>query len=127
MIEAFARYPSLLIRPRLSTMFIWWNLLFLPMDLAFTLIFIPGVIAAFLGYFWIAGPLTLLTLPLAVFWNVVIYRIQRRMFVQQGLRVRRNYLGLVLYIIFYAVLMQPVSLWGYLSELAGRKKNWGTK
>jgi biofilm PGA synthesis N-glycosyltransferase PgaC len=127
MIEAFARYPSLLIRPRLSTMFIWWNLLFLPMDLAFTLIFIPGVIAALLGYFWIAGPLTLLTLPLAVFWNVVIYRIQRRMFVQQGLRVRRNYLGLVLYIIFYAVLMQPVSLWGYLSELAGRKKNWGTK
>jgi poly-beta-1,6-N-acetyl-D-glucosamine synthase len=127
MIEALHRHEALLVKPRLSTMFIWWNLLFLPMDLVFTLVFIPGVIAAFFGYFWIAGPLTLLTLPLAVFWNVVIYRIQRRMFVDQGLRVRRNYLGLLLYITFYAVLMQPVSLWGYLSEVVGRKKNWGTK
>ena len=127
MMEAFGRHDRLLVKPRLSTMFIWWNLLFLPMDTVFTLIFIPGVIAAFLGYFWIAGPLTLLTLPLAVFWNVVIYRIQRRMFLDQGLRVRRNYAALLLYIVFYAVLMQPVSLWGYLSELLGRTKSWGTK
>lgn len=127
MIEALQRYPALLFKPRLTTMFIWWNFLFLPMDLIFTFVFIPGVIAAFFGYFWIAGPLTLLTLPLAVFWNVVINRIQSRMFKDQGLRVRRNHLGLLLYVTFYAVLMQPVSLWGYLSELFGRAKNWGTK
>jgi biofilm PGA synthesis N-glycosyltransferase PgaC len=127
MIEALQRYESLLFKPRLSTMFIWWNFLFLPMDLVFTLVFIPGVIAALFGYFWIAGPLTLLTLPLAVFWNVVIYRIQRQMFHDQGLRIRRNYMGLLLYVTFYAVMMQPVSLWGYLSELFGRAKNWGTK
>jgi biofilm PGA synthesis N-glycosyltransferase PgaC len=127
MIEAFHIHEALLVKPRLSTMFIWWNLLFLPMDLVFTLVFIPGVILAFLGLFWIAGPITLLTLPLAALWNIIIYRIQMRMFRDNGLRVRQNYRALFLYIVAYAVLMQPVSLWGYLSEIVGRRKKWGTK
>ncbi len=127
LIEALHHHEALLVKPRLSTMFIWWNLLFLPMDLVFTLIFIPGVVLALFGYYWIAGPMTLLTLPLAVLWNLVIFRIQQRMFHDQGLHVRRNYAALGLYILAYAVLMQPVSLWGYVSELVGRKKNWGTK
>ena len=71
--------------------------------------------------------MTLLTLPLAALWNIVIFRIQRRMFHDQGLHVRRNYAALALYVVAYALLMQPVSLWGYVSELVGRKKNWGTK
>lgn len=127
MIEAFHHHEALIVKPRLSTMFIWWNLLFLPMDLVFTLVFIPGVILACFGIFWIAGPMTLLTLPLAALWNVIIYRIQRRMFRETGLHVRQNHLALVLYIIGYALLMQPVSLWGYVSELVGRRKKWGTK
>jgi biofilm PGA synthesis N-glycosyltransferase PgaC len=127
MIEAFNHHEALTVKPRLSTMFIWWNLLFLPMDLVFTFIFIPGVVLAFFGLFWIAGPVTLLTLPLAALWNIIIYRIQMRMFRESGLHVRKNYRALLLYIVGYAVLMQPVSLWGYLTELVGRKKKWGTK
>ncbi len=127
LVEALSHHEALLFKPRLSTMFIWWNVLFLPMDLVFTLVFIPGVVAALLGYYWIAGPMTLLTLPLAALWNLVIYRIQNRMFREQGLMVRRNYKALLFYILGYAVLMQPVSLWGYVSEIVGRKRNWGTK
>lgn len=127
LVEALGHHEALLFKPRLSTMFIWWNVLFLPMDLVFTLVFIPGVVAALLGYYWIAGPMTLLTLPLAAMWNLVIYRIQNRMFREQGLMVRRNYKALLFYILGYAVLMQPVSLWGYISEIIGRKKKWGTK
>ncbi|MCJ7420425.1 glycosyltransferase [Sphingomicrobium astaxanthinifaciens] len=127
LIEAFQHQQKLLVKRRLSTMFIWWNMLFLPMDAVFTIVFIPGVVAALFGYYWIAGPMTLLTLPLAAFWNLVIFRIQNRMFREQGMKVRRHYGALVLYILFYAVLMQPVSLWGYVSEILGRKKNWGTK
>ena len=97
------------------------------MDFVFTFLFIPGVILAFFGYYWIAGPMTLLTLPLAALWNVIIYRIQQRMFRDQGLRVRKNYKALLVYILGYAALMQPVSLWGYISEILGRKKKWGTK
>ncbi|WP_324808654.1 glycosyltransferase [Sphingomonas sp. LY29] len=127
LIEAFHHHKGLTVKPRLSTMFIWWNVLFLPMDLVFTLVFIPGVIVAFFGLFWIAGPMTLLTLPLAALWNIIIYRIQKRMFRESGLKVRQNYRALLLYIVGYAVLMQPVSLWGYVSELIGRQKKWGTK
>src|SRR5690606_27911448 len=92
MVEALEQHKGLLFKRRLTTLFIWWNMLFLPLDLTFTFIFIPGLIAALLGYYWIAGPLTLLLLPLAVIWNAVIFFIQRRMFRNQGLRIRRNLL-----------------------------------
>jgi biofilm PGA synthesis N-glycosyltransferase PgaC len=108
-------------------LFVWWNLLFLPLDLTFTFIFIPGLIAGVLGYYWIAGPLTLLLLPLAVIWNGVIFFIQRRMFRTKGLKVRRNVGGFLFYMLVYAIVMQPVCLWGYVSELTGQRKKWGTK
>ncbi|HET7678968.1 MAG TPA: glycosyltransferase [Xanthobacteraceae bacterium] len=127
LIEALQRHKGLLFKRRLTTLFVWWNMLFLPLDLTFTFIFIPGLIAAVFGYYWVAGPLTLLLLPLAVVWNGVIFRIQRRMFETKGLRVRRNIAGLLFYVVVYAIVMQPVCLWGYISELTGRRKNWGTK
>lgn len=127
MVEALEQHKGLLFKRRLTTLFIWWNMLFLPLDLTFTFIFIPGLIAALLGYYWIAGPLTLLLLPLAVIWNAVIFFIQRRMFRNQGLRIRRNLLGLLFYVVIYALVMQPICLWGYLSELTGQRKKWGTK
>lgn len=127
LIEAIQRHRSLLLKRRFTTLFVWWNCLFLPLDLTFTIIFIPGLIAAMLGYFWIAGPLTLLLLPLAIVWNGVIFRIQKRMFEAQGLQVRRNITGLMFYILFYAIVMQPICLWGYISELTGQRKKWGTK
>lgn len=128
LIEAIHHHEDLLFEPRLSVMFIWWNLLFLPLDLVFSLIFIPGVFAAvFLHQFWIAGPMTLAVLPLAGLWNLVIYRIQSRMMHEQGLKVRRNRHGLAAYLLFYALVMQPVCVWGYWSELLGLAKKWGTK
>lgn len=127
LIEALQRHRALLLKPRLSTLFVWWNCLFLPLDLTFTFIFIPGLIAALLGFYWIAGPQTLLLLPLALVWNGVIFNIQRKMFQSKGLQVRRNVIGLVFYVIAYALVMQPVCLWGYISELAGERKKWGTK
>lgn len=127
LIEAFQRHGGLLLKPRMSTLFVWWNLLFLPMDLAFTLIFIPGVVLALFGMYWLAGPMTLLVLPLALLWNYVIFRVQARMFRRQGLRVRRNIEGFLFYAFLYTVVLQPVCLKGYLAELLQLKKTWGTK
>ena len=64
MIEAFRQHPRILVAPRMSTLFAWWNLLFPWLDLAYTLFFIPGVILALFGIYWIAGPMTLVLLPM---------------------------------------------------------------
>ncbi len=128
LIEALGHHEALLFKPRLTVMFIWWNLLFLPLDLAYTLIFIPGMLAAiFFQIYWIAGPMTLAVLPFAALWNFIIYRAQSDMFVRRGLKVRHNPIGLVFYLLAYTLVMQPVCVWGYLTEMAGVRKKWGTK
>lgn len=127
LMEAFSRHASLLFKPRLSTLFIWWNLLFVPLDVVYTLVFIPGIVAALFGIYWIAGPWTLLVVPLALVWNAVVFRVQARMFRAQGLRVRRNVGGFLIYTFGYTMLLQPVCVAGYVSELLRRDKTWGTK
>ena len=82
---------------------------------------------ALFGIFWIAGPLTLAVLPLAALWNMFIFRIQRRMFHREGLKVRRNFGGFLFYALGYSLVMQPVCVWGYGAEMLGMSKKWGTK
>jgi len=127
LIEAFKAHWRLLFKPRMATLFVWWNLLFPYMDLVFTLAFIPGLVLALFGIYWIAGPLTLLLLPLAALVNYIMYRIQRGMFVQQGLKVRHNLTGFLFYALCYSFVLQPASVVGYLEELLNRSKRWGTK
>ncbi len=127
LMEAFARHGSLLLKPRMSTLFIWWNLLFLPLDLVYTLAFIPGLVLALFGVYWIAGPMTLLVLPLAMLWNLIIFRVQARMFRSQSLKVRRNFGGFLFYSLAYTMILQPVCVLGYAKEALGVRKTWGTK
>jgi poly-beta-1,6-N-acetyl-D-glucosamine synthase len=127
LMEAFARHWRLLFKPRMTTIFIWWNLLFLPLDLVYTLAFLPGIVLALFGYYWIAGIMTLLVLPLAAIWNIVIFTVQRRMFKEQHLRVRRNIGGFLFYSLGYTMILQPVCVMGYAAELLRLRKTWGTK
>jgi biofilm PGA synthesis N-glycosyltransferase PgaC len=127
LVEAFQRHWRLLFHWRMTTLFIWWNLLFLPMDLVYTCAFIPGVVLAFFGHYYIAGPMTLAVLPLAAFWNVVIFDRQSRMFHRQGLRVRRSWRGFFLFAVAYTLILQPVCVWGYVKEFFKMRKTWGTK
>jgi biofilm PGA synthesis N-glycosyltransferase PgaC len=127
LVEAFKLHWRLLFKPRLSTLFIWWNLLFLPLDLVYTFAFIPGLVLALFGYYYLAGVLTLLVLPLAALWNWCIFRVQKKMFKRQDLKVRDNVGGFLFYVLGYSLLMQPVCVWGYVSELFGASKRWGTK
>jgi len=127
LIEAFKAHWRLLFKPRMSTAFIWWNLTFPYMDLVFTLAFLPGLVLAMFGVYWIAGPLTLLVLPLAFVVNYVMFRVQSRMFTDQGLTVRRNAIGFLFYSLFYSVVLQPACVVGYMHELMNRAKTWGTK
>lgn len=127
LIEAFKAHWRLLFKARMTTLFVWWNLLFPYLDLAFTLAFIPGLVLALFGIYWIAGPLTLLLLPLAGLVNLVMYRIQLRMFTAQGLKVRHNPKGFLFYALCYSFVLQPACVIGYAQELLNRSKTWGTK
>jgi biofilm PGA synthesis N-glycosyltransferase PgaC len=127
MLEAFRHHPGVLLVPRMSTFFVYWNLLFPWLDFAYTAAFIPGVILALFGVFWIAGPMTLALLPMALLMNFLMFRISVRMFDAQGLRVRRNVGGFLLYAFAYSLVLQPVSVAGYVSELIGLRRSWGTK
>lgn len=127
MIEAFKKHWPLLFMPRMRTLFIWWNFMFPIMDVFYTFFFIPGLVAAFFGYFWIAGPLTLLVLPFAMIVNMVMFLLSRNMFTQQTLKVRHNLSGFFSYVFIYSLIVQPASLLGYFKEFFNLKKSWGTK
>jgi biofilm PGA synthesis N-glycosyltransferase PgaC len=125
LIEAFKINPGLLFKPRLTLLYIWWNLLFPLMDVAYTLGFIPGLVLACFGYFWIVGPMTLALLPISFLLNRVMYTRARNMFVAEHLIVRQNVLGLGLYALVYGLILQPACVWGYASEILKLKKTWG--
>lgn len=127
LIEAFKTHGSLLFKPRMSTVFVWWNLLFPYMDVAYTLFFIPGIVLALFGIYWIAGPMTLLVLPMAFLVNYLMFYIQSHMFRAQGLKVRRNPIGFLVYALFYGLVLQPGCVLGYLAEMLNLRKHWGTK
>lgn len=127
LIEAFKSHWRLLFKPRMTTLFIWWNLLFPYMDLVYSFAFIPGLALALFGIYWVAGPMTLLVLPLAMIVNYLMYSIQAKMFTEQGLKVRRNVPGFIFYALFYSIVLQPACVVGYIQEVVSRTKNWGTK
>jgi len=127
LIEAFKVNPRILFKPRLTTMYIWWNTLFPLMDIAYTFGFIPGLILACFGVYWIVGPMTLSLLPMAFLLNWQMYLQGRKMFAAEGLHVRANALGFIFYVFAYGLILQPACVYGYFSEFLNLRKSWGTK
>jgi len=127
LIEAFKMTPDILWQRRMPVFYIWWNTLFPLMDLAYTLGFIPGLILALFGHFWIVGPMTLALLPISFLMNSLMYSRSKATFDEVGLTVRRNRLGLLSYALVYSLILQPACVWGYISEMLNLRKTWGTK
>lgn len=128
LMEAFKSHWRMLFKPKMTTMFIWWNLMFPYMDLVYTFAFIPGIIAACFGFYLIAGPMTLILLPMSLMVNYMMFLIQSKMFTSQDLKVRKNIFGFVFYAFLYSIILQPACVFGYIKEIFnGAKKNWGTK
>jgi biofilm PGA synthesis N-glycosyltransferase PgaC len=87
----------------------------------------PGLLLACFGHYWLVGPVTLALIPSAAFIGAVMYRASARVFAAQHLPIERDLLGLVGYTLAYGLINHPASLRGYLAELLGRRKTWGTK
>lgn len=127
MLEAFRRHPRILIRARWITFLVYWNVLFPLIDLTYVFIFIPGIIAAFFGHFFIVGPMTLAILPVSFLMNMVFVYRQYHVYKTHGLVIRKNKSGFVYYMLFYSFLMAPACIHGYFLEFLSMKKTWGTK
>lgn len=125
LIEAFKKHPGMLKPKRLCAPFIYHNLAFPFLDVAYLFVFVPGVLAAlFFHNYAIVGLMTLLVLPLAVLVNLLMYMKQLAIFRRYGLAVRRNILGAIVFTLAYQAVLAPASLAGYLAEMVGMRKKW---
>jgi biofilm PGA synthesis N-glycosyltransferase PgaC len=124
MIEALKRVKPWE-QPRLFTRYLTSSNLVMPyLDFVYTFAWIPGLILSFFGVFWIVGAHTLLVLPLALLSNYLLYRYQKGVFRELGLRIRKNRIGFIFFVLCYQMIMSPVSVWGYIQEFMQRQRVW---
>lgn len=124
LIEAFREHQEILFTPRLTLFFIYWNLLFPIVDFMYLMVFVPSLIFACFGHFFIVGPATLAVIPLAFLNNYLFYVTQGRLLRSMGHLVRSNFKTLVIFVLIYQLIMVPATIHGYLSEILYFKKRW---
>ena len=100
------------------------NLIMPYLDTIYTFFWIPGLVLALFGKFWIVGPVTLFVIPLALLQVYVLFKFQKEVFNKLNLGVRRNISGFIFYVLFYQVIMSPISVFGYLQEVLSLKRKW---
>jgi biofilm PGA synthesis N-glycosyltransferase PgaC len=100
------------------------NFLFPFVDGVYSIAFPIGIVLACFGNFAIVGPMTLAVLPLNLLLSGIMFRLSRQAFEEVGLKVRRNYLGYLGYLLTYQLVMSPVSVAGYVQELVRAPRDW---
>jgi poly-beta-1,6-N-acetyl-D-glucosamine synthase len=125
MIEGLKKYGSLSWERRGRVgMMVATDFLFPVMDFVFSLVFIPGLVLALMGHFYIVGPLTLAVIPLTFGILYIMYRKQKAVFEELGLKFRHNAVGFVSYALVYQLIMSPVCTFGYAEEFLSTAKRW---
>ncbi|MEZ5078973.1 MAG: glycosyltransferase family 2 protein [Solirubrobacterales bacterium] len=100
------------------------NFIFPFVDTVYSIAFPIGIVLALFGNFAIVGPMTLAVLPLNVLLSLIMFRLSRQAFEAVGLKVRRNWLGYLGYLLTYQLIMSPISVAGYVQELFGARRRW---
>jgi len=125
MIEGLKQHGHLVWKSsRLSAFFVGIDFIIPFIDLFYAFVFLPGVVLALFGHYYIAGPQTLLVLPMAFLIVLIMFKKQKAVFNHLGLKVRQNTFGLIVYMLIYQALMSPICVIGYGQELLGMTKRW---
>ena len=125
MIEGLKQHGHLIWKSsRLSAFFVGIDFVIPLMDLFYTFVFLPGIILALFGYYYVVGPTTLLVLPMAFLIVFFMYRKQQVVFATLRLRVRQNFAGFIVYMLIYQIIMSPICVIGYVQEILGTAKRW---
>lgn len=93
-------------------------------DFFYTLAWIPGLILALFGKYYIVGLYTILVVPLNLIVLAIMASYQRHVFDALNLHVRKNRVGFFLYFLFYQMIHSPISLLGYIQEIFGAERKW---
>jgi len=125
MIEGLKQHGQLVwCSSRLAAFFVAIDFIIPFIDLFYAFVFLPGVLLAIFGHYYIVGPMTLLVMPLAFMIVWVMYKKQKAVFDALNLKIRQNFAGFVVYMLIYQAIMSPICVIGYVQELLGTKKRW---
>ena len=125
MIEGLREHGrALLVGRRANAHAVMVNFIFPYIDLVYAVAFPVGIVLALFGNFAIVGPMTLAVLPLNIALSMAMFQMSRKSFREAGLRVRRNRLGYLGYLLTYQLLMSPISVAGYFQELFRTTRRW---
>lgn len=91
------------------------NMSIVYLDLVYLFGFVPGVILALFGYYYLGG---LLTVGALFFW--IVYRCQKRL----GIPFQNTLFGFVPFLLFFQLVQSTASLHGYLFDIMGKKGEW---
>lgn len=120
MLEGFSCVPLWRQGTVYSRYFAFVNLSVLYLDLAFLFGFLPGVLLAFFGCFYLVGVLTLVTVGVCLLLFLSIYLYQKRL----GIPFQNSVWGFVCFLLLFQVVQSVAALHGYLARLIGRKETW---
>ncbi len=95
------------------------------LDIGYALIFLPGVVLLCFGVPAIVSVWTLMVLPVTLLVYGALRRHQRvDVFAPLGLRVRKNRVGYLGFLLGYQALCSVAALAGYAQEIAGTRRRW---
>ncbi len=95
------------------------------LDTSYMCLWVPGMILACFGHFWVVGPMTIAVVPLTMLVYGLLFHFQtKHVFTPLRLRVRRDVTGLILFIFVYQFFMSLFSITGYVQELTKRSRSW---
>jgi poly-beta-1,6-N-acetyl-D-glucosamine synthase len=95
------------------------------LDTAYVFAWLPGLVLACFGIFWLVGPMTMAVLPpTALVCGTLLRRQWRDVFKPLGLVIRRNWLAFAAFLLVYQMVMSTISVGGYAQELLHRNRRW---
>lgn len=124
MIEALKQVSPWKIQNPTSRFFTGLDLVVPYIDLAYTFIWIPGLVLCAFGYYGVVGPNAILVLPvtLIIFYLLNLY--QKRLLGQLGIHQKKSFVGLLGFIFLFQMIIAPVALSGYVEEIFKQKRVW---
>lgn len=120
MLEGLSTVPPWRQGSLFSRFFTWVNVSVIYLDLAFLFGFIPGVIMALCGYYYLAGFLTLFTAATCILLYINMYIYQKKL----RIPFENSLCGFVCFLLFFQSIQSCAALHGYLTAVLSTNRSW---